>query len=189
MKNIVINEENYKVITIKRMIVLCWILLLICFVMKLFGASFEFVLNSKIFDNISNNTIIMLLIQFLSYLFSTYMLVSIIYIHKANKNNIFISVILMFTIKTLGAYNIISLVFGYICEFIFLIVLPICKNIKKWYIPIVANIIVMAFQLISLLIKNLGINFDINLLSSYIFMIDYYIMITLYYLYSKEGSL
>ena len=67
------------------------------------------------------------------------------------------------------------------------------KTIKRtWYLGIIGYILVFVFQLISLFTRNIGIKYTHDSsLTTLILMIDYYIMIIMYYLYvkkSKEGK-
>ena len=65
----------------------------------------------------------------------------------------------------------------------------IIKTIKtKWFYGLIGAIISISFVAISMIIRNLGLKTVIkdNLVTSFIMLIDYYIMITLYYLYIRK---
>lgn len=40
MKKEVVTEDNYKQIVLKRMIIICWVILFVCFIIKIFGGDF-----------------------------------------------------------------------------------------------------------------------------------------------------
>jgi hypothetical protein len=64
------------------------------------------------------------------------------------------------------------------------------KIIKKcWYFGIVGFALNILFQCMSLITRNIGIKFtDESSLVTLILMVDYYIMLVLYYLYVKTKS-
>lgn len=75
---------------------------------------------------------------------------------------------------------------GMILDLLIGILIPLIRNkFKNWKIVIIGNILLIIFQFISLITKNIGgyITSDSILVSS-ILSIDYYIMLVLYYLYT-----
>lgn len=183
----VVTEENYKQIVLKRMIILCWILLLICFVIKIFGGNFfTFIGENDVANYIINNVYLLTGVQFIFYFIGTYVSLLIVFKDKFKKLNI-IFVIIMFTSKALCNFGYIPEYLAMIIELIFLIVLPIIVNPKDWYFPIMFIIEIVIFQYISMFTKNIGlVNFPDNQLAGFVFMIDYYIMLFLSYLYLKK---
>lgn len=172
-----------------------WVVLICCFIVKLLGGNFfEIACNNERFVKFCakyQNTIIDYITGILMYTFSTGFYLLAIFKKKVDfkdKNVIimFLSTIAFAIMKILIQNNIII-----ILEIIFLIIIPILQNIKRWYRPIIAYILLFIFQLISLIIKNVGIKIiDDNFLTAVIFSIDYYIMILLYYFYTikEEGD-
>ena len=75
MKKLVVNEDNYKRIVLKRMIIVCWILLAICFGIKLFGGNFFNIIctNEKFIEvcNFIDNTAWFHVISFIFFYSST----------------------------------------------------------------------------------------------------------------------
>lgn len=185
----VVTGDNYKQIVLKRMIILCWVLLAICFFVKLFGGNFfAFIGERKVAEYIATNLWLFSIVQFIFYSFGTFFVLSTIYKNNYKLLNI-ISIILSYTIKLLATLQIIPTYFGFIGELIFVILIPIFINKKEWYVPIVLNILIIIFQVISLFTKNLGIvDFPYENVVAYVYMIDYYIMVVLMYLYLKRRN-
>ncbi len=186
---------------IKRAILLCWIMLVACFVIKLFGGNwFEIVCTNEHFSNIcnfvDNNFLVSEIIGFLLYVPSTLIiLLSTSLIPKPTKETT-IEALTIIIIVWLTHY--IGNVTKTIVEIFAFIISPLLLNItqndvdkmdfvrKKWFLGIVGYAIVMIFQIISVITRNIGINFtDDSLLVTFFLMIDYYIMVLLYYLYVK----
>lgn len=186
----VVTGDNYKQIVLKRMIILCWVLLAICFFVKLFGGNFfAFIGESKVAEYIANHLWLFSIVQFVFYFFGTFFVFSATYKDKHKILNI-VSIVLSYTIKLLATLKIIPTFCGFIGEIIFAILIPIIVNNKKeWYVPIVLNILIIIFQVISLFTKNLGIvDFPYENVVAYVYMIDYYIMVVLMYLYLKRRN-
>ena len=112
----VVTGDNYKQIVLKRMITLCWILLAVCFVIKLFGGNFfAFIGESKVAEYIANNLWLFSIVQFIFYFFGTYFVFSATYKDKHKIINI-TSIVLSYSIKLLSTLNIIPIFFGFIGE-------------------------------------------------------------------------
>lgn len=186
-KDKVVTEYNYKQIVLKRMITLCWVLLGICFVVKLFGGNFfAFVGESKVANLICNNVYLLTSVQFLFYFIGTYINLLIVFKDKFKVLNILFT-LLMFGAKTLCNFGFIPAFVAMIVELIFLIIIPIIINPKDWYLPIVVMAVIFIFQYIAMFTKNIGlVCFPDNALAGFVFMIDYYIMLLLSYLYFKK---
>jgi hypothetical protein len=57
---------------------------------------------------------------------------------------------------------------------------------ERWYYGIIGYLIILAFQIISLITKSVSLGWlNDNLVVTFILLFDYYIMIVLYYLYIK----
>ena len=185
---------------IKRAIVLCWIMLVACFVIKLFGGNwFEVVCTNEHFimvcDFIENNIILYQLLSFFVYLIPTFfMTITMCGIIKPKPKEIIV-VFAFLAIAWISKF--ISHEIKSCFEFLSFFSLPIILNannvvcIKKsiksnWYKGILGTVLILAFQMISLFTRNIGIKIvKDNLVVSFILLIDYYIMIALYYLYMK----
>lgn len=184
----VVTEDNYKQIVLKRMILVCWLLLIICFIIKIFGGNFfEFIGTSEVAEYINNVAYIRIPIQFILYFTQSYLFYMILFRNNHKIISIIASII-MFISKILIDINDIFIYISFIVEFIGLILLPIFMK-EKWYNVILLNIAIIVFQLISMITKNTGIiNFPYESIVGYVFMIDYYIMLVLTYLYSMKGD-
>lgn len=185
----VVTEDNYKQVVLKRMITLCWVLLGICFVIKIFGGNFfAFVGKSAVVEYIAQHLWLFIIVQFIFYYFGTIILLSCLHKGKGFIINS-VSTVLMFSAKLLAVLNLILTFVSFIIESIFLIVVPIILDRKYWFSPIVINILVIVFQLISMFIKDITFTtFPYAGIVGYIYMIDYYIMLVLMYLYYKKGD-
>ena len=188
---------------IKRAIILCWIMLVACFAIKLFGGNwFEVVCTNEHFSNfceyVENNRAVYVSFSLFVYIIPTlFVILSVCNKPKPNKKELLFFLISLLVIR-LSRY--ISTDLKSILELVFILLVPIfldfvyTKDIKmsfkkNWYRGIVGNALVLLFQTISLLTKNVGLKLlNDNLVVTYILLIDYYIMITLYYLYIKLKS-
>jgi hypothetical protein len=180
----------------KTLIISCWVVLLCCFVVKLLGGNFfEIVCKNERFVKLCkfvDGNILKYVIDFTTYFISTFVYILAVIGKKTNKKEkIIISIALttLWFLKLL-TYNIPILAMG--LEFITIIVLPILLNrkIKTFIFAIIGCALILLFQVISLMTKNIGIGFiDESTLVLLIFSIDYYIMIILFYLYrTKEAK-
>ena len=179
--------------SIERAIILCWIMLVSCFVIKLLGGNwFEIICTNQNFIRICNfidaHIVIKYFIAFTVYIPSTYFLMrSVCFLTNPSKyeNIVILSSI---TIAWLSQFIFENLKF--IFEFGIFIIIPLLIHkrdfIKKWFWGIIGCALDIGFQLISLITRNIGIKIvDDSILIALILMIDYYIMIALYYLYIK----
>lgn len=179
----------------KTLIISCWVVLLCCFVVKLLGGNFfEIVCKNERFVkfcNFCNVGIPYAIIALITYTFSTSLYLMAVCKYKKPKLWLVVSVIIMDIIKLLFLnYAIVTS----ILEFLFLLLYPIIINKKLWKRSIIGYLLIFAFQLISLLAKNIGVKIMNNdLITQLIFSIDYYIMLILYWLYSikeeQNGSI
>ena len=175
---------------LRRVIVISWIALALCFVVKIFGGNFFEIMcenpNYKALCEYADTHFwLKYLICFISSMFCQYFfLLAIIQEYKLSKNKFYItlfSVLVCCFIKLLG-YNI-----SFIADIWLSILLPllfIWKRKNKILIVLFANIFNIGFQFISLITKNLSIGIiDNSTFVSLIYSIDVYIMCILYYLY------
>ena len=197
-----ITEDNYQEIVLKRSIIICWILLAICLVIKLFGGNFFGIVceneNFIGFCNFIDQYQISAIFRFLSFMVSSILVMKIVNYESKTLNTIAYTFLCfaywcfkhlievdIIQISTL-LYNIIDSVSLYV-----LILIVINKHQPKWKIflkPLLAVIILLVFSFVSAFVKNIGINARItsSFLTGFIFMIDYYIMLILTYLYVKR---
>lgn len=185
----VVTEENYKQIVLKRMILVCWLLLIICFIIKIFGGNFfEFIGESKVIDYIVNNKWLLCIIQSIIYISTTFITLLIILENKHKKLSLILSIIMNIG-KQIIDLNIIFYYISFIVEFVSLIIIPIMLNRDKILYVIFINALIILFQVISLFTKNIGlISFPYEDIVGFVYMIDYYIMLTISLLYVIKGD-
>lgn len=177
-------KDRYKVL-----ITSCWSLLLVCLVVKLFGGNWFDICseNSRFIalcEFIDNNMILKIIVNCIMSLILTSL--STLAIMKQVKYTklqcwLFIPLIL--------SSSIISWYFPIIKTIIDIIVLAVLPIIFKtnWKRVIVGIVLILAFQVLSIVIKNVG-NWYLNnesTLISILINIDSLIMVVLYYLYSN----
>ena len=175
----------------KTLIISCWAVLLCCFVVKLLGGNFFEIVceNEKFirFCEFVDGNILKYVISFILYFISTYIYFLAIIKNKVSKKKhiiIIITLILWWFIKLL-LNNAQAIIF--VLDILYMILIPIIINKKIWLFSIISFFLNLAFQLISLLTKNIGIKFvDDSMFIAIIFNIDYYIMILLFYLYRTK---
>lgn len=185
----VVTEDNYKQIVLKRMILVCWLLLIICFIIKIFGGNFfEFIGESKVIDYIVNNKWLLCIIQSIIYISTTFITLLIILENKHKKLSLILSIIMNIE-KQIIDLDIIFYYISFIVEFVSLIIIPIMLNRDKILYVIFINALIILFQVISLFTKNIGlISFPYEDIVGFVYMIDYYIMLTISLLYVIKGD-
>lgn len=173
---------------LERMIVLCWVLLAICFVIKIFGGNFfEYVGKSEAIEYIARHDILLIPVQCIFYIFGTYLFYQAMIKHK-HKIHSLLLVVFLAIFKQLYDVNIYLQISCYVVEFIIMFLYPIIIFKCKWYKVVIINLLLIVFQVISLITKNIGIiSFPFEDVVGFVYMIDYYIMIVLLYLYTKKG--
>jgi hypothetical protein len=185
----VVTEENYKRKSIGRAIVLCWILLAICFVVKLFGGNFfAYIGESEVANYIEERWYLLKPLQCLFYMIQSLLFLPILYNFK-HKRFVIISSIVLSIFKNIIRLSNSLMIISFILEFVFLIILPIiiCNKPKR---VVIVNILLVIFQIISLLTKNISVvSFPSTTIVGYLYMVDYYIMLALTNLYFKYGGI
>lgn len=185
---------------IKITIILCWIMLIVCCIIKLIGGNwFEIICNNEHFNNIcdfiDNRIILNSIIGLLIYVFIGYF----IFRAMANilKTNKYQKLYIIICLCIVWAFNFWNIFIKSVVEIVAFIISPyIINKIDKetrthafkhtWYRGILGYILIFVFQYISLFIRNVGIKItDDSFLITVILSIDYYIMVTLYCLYIK----
>lgn len=191
------DDKDYKEIILKRAIILCWVLLIICFIIKLCGGNyFNIMCNNENFIRFCNfieNSIIKYIIYLFSFIFSSYLLLKIVkpdFKILSLKSLLFlICCIIVWAFKLLIELNIftINTLIVNILDFVILYVLLVIFT-KRPLLSIFAVILLFVFSIISSLVKGIGIDSSItdNYFVAQIFLIDYYLMLVLSVLYSKK---
>lgn len=180
---------------LKRMIIICWATLACCFAIKLLGGNyFQAVVNNKIYQAICSYIGTHLWIQCVIGSISTTALNALFLLAINRKLNftkwewilVSISSIITAVIKVFNPY------IGMYFDIYQMFILPFFIKASSVILPkfrsvIYGNVLVLIFQIISALTKNLGIVFVTqDLLSGLIWMLDIYVMCILYYLYANK---
>lgn len=191
------DDKDYKEIILKRAIILCWVLLIICFIIKLCGGNyFNIMCNNENFIRFCNfieNSIIKYIIYLCSFVFSSYLLLKIVkpdFKILSLKSLLFlICCIIVWAFKLLIELNIFTMntLIVNILDFVILYVLLVIFT-KRPILSIFAVILLFVFSIISSLVKGISIDSSItdNYFVAQIFLIDYYLMLVLSVLYSKK---
>ena len=171
---------------LKRMIILCWVILAVCFVVKIFGGNFfNIVVNNERFISICNfieNTFLYYVVGFLFYYANGLFILLAMKreLTLTNKELLLYSIftIILFAIQYTFQY-IGFLEISIIITIIRCVIIPMLIFKVKIKDVIVINIFDIVFQLTSSFVKNVHISKTIleSVLVGSIFLIDYYIML------------
>lgn len=185
-------ENEVKVKLLQRLIIASWLLLAICFIIKICGANiFEIMCNNTNFIKVCNYIDTHIWAKYIICCLSSYCSVSlfILAVIRQYKFKVWQRVIVLITILIGCAIKLWNSYIGLGVDFVQFIIIPIIflgKPSKLWFRPFVALLLNIIFQVISALIKNIKIEIiDDNTLLSLIYIIDVYIMLVLYYLYNN----
>lgn len=183
------NLDTTKIL--KRLIIVSWVALGCCFLIKLLGGNiFEIVCNNQRFiticSYIDNNWFLYYFVMTSYCYLSMYFLVLAMCQRTMYKRWEIIT--LTITILLVNVVKMFSNPVGIILDIWQGIVMPILfvrKTPKKILNVLLANVLLVAFQLISMFTKNISINIDNGTaLESFIFSFDVLLMILLYFGYS-----
>lgn len=189
-----LDKERY----LKRVIVVCWIALAICFGIKLFGGNlFEIMCENenfiKVCEYADNHWWAYYLMGATQCFISLYFFgLAVSQKYKYKKWEL---ICLIATVIFGSAIKMFSKSFGFIFDIWQGIIFPmilIGKKYKSYWKILYANILLMVFQLSSMFIKNINVLVlgDSTLIGT-IFSVDIWIMLILYYCYSnilKKGE-
>lgn len=184
-----LDKERY----LKRVIVVCWIALAICFGIKLFGGNlFEIMCENenfiKVCEYAENNIWAYYLISSIHCMVLNYFFILAVCGNwKFTRNQLIVYIITTFSVCLVKLF---SATFGLICDLWQVVVMPCVFTVKeprRHWIVLFGNVIAFVFQVISLLTKNLsfGIVTDYGLVTGIIYSIDVTLMFILYYFYSN----
>lgn len=198
----VVTKDNYKQIVLKRAIILCWVLLAICFIVKIFGGNFfNIVCENKKFISVCDYVDRHIWLQFIIGCISSYITYALFYLAicrklwfaKSELIFLIVSIPIFVGLRILANLHLIGLLSLFVNIIQYFIIPFFIKRDKsllcsRWFIPymVIGNVLNLVFQFVSLIIKNLSI-FKLltdNFLIAIIFSIDVFIMLVLYYLYS-----
>lgn len=182
---------------IKTAIIISWVILVVCFIIKLFGGKwFEIATGNSTFIKIcafvDNHLWLQDIIAFCTNLLTVSLLNMAVLRQKYLHIKQFVLVIIVTAIQVAFAIigeclnnNIITII-GFVVSFIPYFICPLILS-KKTLRSIIAVLLYLAFQAISVFIKGLAItkvNSDSTLIAL-IYGIDLYIMLILFYLHAN----
>ena len=186
------NLDTTKIL--KRIIIVSWVALGCCFLIKLLGGNlFEIVCNNQRFITICNYADNHLWAKYILGTINTFLSLYLFLLAICGRPKYFkwefwvvIATVLIGTLIKVLNQNV-GAVFD-LWQFIVFPIILLRKTPKKFWKIILANALVISFQFISMITKNIGIQFVTNegILVSFIFSIDVNIMLLLYYLYSNS---
>lgn len=170
------------------LIVISWILLIICLIIKMIGGNwFELSSgNSKFIDFckfVDSAMILKMILACEIYLITTYPIICIILNKRHLNKKLMCLFIPLMIIKSLLSWY--SPLISSLIDICITLVIPIIIN-KKIIRPILTIILVLLFQIITLFFRNIQGDFtlDNSFVIQSIYQIDYYLMIALFYLYN-----
>lgn len=169
-----------------------WVVLICCFIVKLFGGNyFEIVCENENFvmicNFIDNNFWLKVIVNCINALILISLnLLAIMQRKFYNKIQLVVFIPLIILSSILSWFSTIG---KFIVDFIVMILLPIIfkTNIKR---IIFGNLLILCFQIISLIVKDIGLNYLNNesTLVVLILNIDVFLMSFLYYLYANKKT-
>lgn len=186
-------DINRKLKMIKRMMIICWCILFVCFIIKMIGYNlFEMAWNNPAFHKICDfidNTFLIYILDFIFYTIGN-ILFLLIYNSKITFKqmiiyNLLFSLYWVFKFLVGTGYILINTIIYDIIDILVLFIILIVSS-KKILLPILTVILMIIFTLVSSLTKNIGLSdvFDKSAFMVIVFHIDYYIMLSLSALYS-----
>jgi hypothetical protein len=177
-------------------------MLVACFVIKLFGGNwFEVVCTNEHFSNfcnyIENNYAVYNILSAIVYVFpQIFAIFALCLLPNPKKHQV---LFVIFALLVVWSSKFISRDLKSIIEMFFIFTVPVTirlfgnesdikKIVKKnWFLGIIGYFTIFSFQFISMVAKNVGLKLlNDNSVVTYILLLDYYIMIVLYYLYVKN---
>lgn len=199
MSEQVVTKDNYKQVVLKRMIAICWFILGLCFLVKIFGGNFFVIICEnenfiKICDYIESS-FLYYVIGYLNYVITHFIMFFYICPETKIKSKqvlafficfSLLSLTKIFTAKLTATLNplLCSLVEWAIAYLFFVLISK--RKLKSLFALVYIN----AFMIISMFVKNLSLTKIIadDVITTLIYMIDYYIMLIIIMLYSKTKN-
>ena len=195
-----ITKENYKEIMLKRGIISCWVLLGICLAIKLLGGNFfKIACNNETFISFCNfmdDSVLRFIIYYITFIYTSLMLIMSVepkIKFKSKKILLYLFVItIVWILKLLIELDILPVnVIVYnigVCVVLYFVLLLFSKR------PLLSLIIVIydfVLALASAIVKDIGLSGAItdSFMIDTLFLIDYYILLTLTMLYRKKKIL
>jgi hypothetical protein len=184
-----LDKERY----LKRVIVVCWIALAICVGIKLFGGNlFEIMCNNenfiKVCEYADNHFWADVLISS-SFCFIQLYFFNLAICQKIKYRKIELIILIFTSIGSATVKILLPSIVGLVFDIWSVIIFPVIllwKNKNKMINILIGNILLFAFQLISMFTKNIGVGLlGDSILEGAIFSIDVILMIILHYAYAN----
>lgn len=177
---------------LQRVIIACWVALVVCLIIKLFGANiFEIVCNNNTFKAVCNYVDNHIWADYLVCIISTFISLYffILAILQERKFKLWQLLVLIASVLVGTGIKVWSAKIGFISDIWTAILMPmlfIGKNWKSYWKIIVGNLLLVTFQAISIYIKNtdFGELYNSTLVGT-IYGIDITIMLILYFAYAN----
>lgn len=174
---------------LRTLIYTCWSVLIICFIIQLLGGDWFSlkITNSTVIEVCAyietNKVLRQICTGILSITLNTFTALAILGQKFFTKRQIIVYVP---TLILATFVNHLPTPVTVLINVWFLIALPLIFNIRKWYRPLIGTVLIFTFQLISLMVKNIGgiVLENTPFLIGLVLQIDSVIMVVLYYLYS-----
>ncbi len=188
MKNLISKFKAFYNTTYGMLIVISWVVLLICLIIKLLGGNwFELGTDNEYFISFCNyvdNT------QWLKMLLACIICIGSVYIIEClllNKKKLSPKELALYIpLIVIGSISSWKLQFvSLICQILYFIILPILQTKGKWKRVVFINIFVIFLQAVSIIFRNLSCwEFNQNrFIFQVLIQVDYYLMLILTYLY------
>ena len=185
-----LDKERY----LKRVIVVCWVALAICFGIKLFGGNlFEIMCENENFIKVCNFIDKHIWADYISSSFYCFVsayfgILAMCGIEKYSRTQL-IMLIVTILVGTLVKYfgSVVGIIFD-VWQMIIMPCIFTIKTPKRHKFIVLGNILLFAFQFISMFVKNIDINIitEYGTLVTMIYSIDIVLMTIIYYLYSNS---
>ena len=195
-EKLTITKDNYKEVVLRKSIITCWVLLIICFIVKICGGNFfNISCDNERFVNFCNyidKTIIKYVMYYISFITQTilmYRLINPIGFVTKRKHILFLIICSVIWCLKLLIENINLKIPLFLLDIIDLIAMFVLlySFTKKFKRTIIAIMLLFIFPFISAITKNIGLSGVIT--DSYFittcFIIDMYIMLILACKYAK----
>lgn len=193
------NKDNYQYYVFRRAIHICWVVLAVCLIIKLFGGNYFGIIcdNARVVAFatwIDNHFIgkfaLGIVSSGISYTFYYLAIMKMRFFTVSQAVFVYASVVLFVALRLVFQTVPIVCVSFDVAQFFAIPILLCRKEFKRCVIPriVVGILLMILFQVVSMLVKNVSLNKYIsnNTLTGTIFMIDVFIMLCLYYLYSNN---
>ena len=187
MNRVKITKQMYdKEKMYKWLVILCWLTILTCTILKMFGSK-QFEMPDYTYNI---NIWIRRLINYIFYCINGYLFALLLIKRKPNfkETLLIVSMITpLFIISLFPALFTIKFILEIVVYFLIGKIILKDKWTKILIETLVISAIIIVYQIISMFYKNINIQIKIdNFVVSYIVLIDYYVLMILTYLYAKK---